>query len=413
MVKTVASFLDFCYLVRRNAITKSGLDEIDRALAAFHRHRQVFIDLGVREDISLPRQHSLMHYRRSIELFGSPNGLCSSITESKHIKAVKEPWRRSSRYHALMQMVQTISRLDRMAALRAHLRDHWMLDGTTLSYTAMILDGGEPMPRFNLEDDEDEDDEHDDIGPVSGLRTLTSISLAKCPGASSSTDVHFILTRALERNYPKSLESLAEFISQPRFPDAFRRHLFKLIHSDLEDFPDPIPIHACPYFTGRINVYHSATARFYAPSDMCGAGGMYRERIRSNPNWYNQYARHDTVFVELDPDAPGMAGMAIARVLLFFAFEFGDQTHSCALVHWLMPDSIDEDTGMWVVRPEYVGGQRTLEVIPLDSIPRAAHLLPVYGTRPLPEDFSYTYSLDAFRSYFVNRYVDHHTHEFI
>ncbi|KAH9028838.1 hypothetical protein EDB83DRAFT_2230010 [Lactarius deliciosus] len=31
-----------------------------------------------------------------IQQFGALNGLCSSITESKHIKAVKEPWHCSS-----------------------------------------------------------------------------------------------------------------------------------------------------------------------------------------------------------------------------------------------------------------------------------------------------------------------------
>jgi len=53
----------------------------------------------------------------SIQLFGSPNGLCSSITESKHIKAVKEPWRRSNRYKALKQMLRTILRTEKLAAL--------------------------------------------------------------------------------------------------------------------------------------------------------------------------------------------------------------------------------------------------------------------------------------------------------
>lgn len=50
--------------------------------------------------------------------------------------------------------------------------------------------------------------------------------------------------------------------------------------------------------------------------------------------------------------------------------------------HWLLPNGVDDDTGMWVAKPECVGSHRTLEVIPLDSVARAAHLLPVYGTRP-------------------------------
>ena len=55
----------------------------------------------------MPRQHSIIHYYALIRLFGAPNGLCSSITESKHIRAVKEPWRRSNRNEALGQMLIT------------------------------------------------------------------------------------------------------------------------------------------------------------------------------------------------------------------------------------------------------------------------------------------------------------------
>ncbi|KDQ60528.1 hypothetical protein JAAARDRAFT_191902 [Jaapia argillacea MUCL 33604] len=92
MVKCVAAFLDFFYLARRNALNTDTLMELDTALARFHKHRTIFIETGVCTDILLPWQHSLKHYSRSIRLFGSPNGLCSSRTELKHIKAVKEPW---------------------------------------------------------------------------------------------------------------------------------------------------------------------------------------------------------------------------------------------------------------------------------------------------------------------------------
>ncbi|KAG1751047.1 hypothetical protein EDB19DRAFT_1268490 [Suillus lakei] len=66
--------------------------QLQDALDRFHQYRKVFKTTGVRLTFSLPRQHSLQHYARMIRLFGAPNGLCSSITESKHIKAVKEPW---------------------------------------------------------------------------------------------------------------------------------------------------------------------------------------------------------------------------------------------------------------------------------------------------------------------------------
>ena len=52
--------------------------------------------------------------------------------ESKHIKAVKEPWHRSSRWNALRQMLKTNSRLDKLAAVRADFASRGMLEGTVL-----------------------------------------------------------------------------------------------------------------------------------------------------------------------------------------------------------------------------------------------------------------------------------------
>jgi hypothetical protein len=131
MVRCLAAFLEFCYLVRRNAITETTLERISDELVRFHTERVVFEESGVRIDFNLPRQHSLEHYRRNIELFGAPNGLCSSITEAKHIKAVKEPWRRSSHFEALGQMLVTNQRLDKLSALQVYLVSRGLLPDTT------------------------------------------------------------------------------------------------------------------------------------------------------------------------------------------------------------------------------------------------------------------------------------------
>jgi hypothetical protein len=148
-------------------------------LARFHHHREVFVGTaGVKgERISLPRQHSLVHYLRSIRLFGSPNGLCSSITESKHIKAVKEPWRRSSHHNALTQMLVIISRLEKLSSAFHVSGRRGMTEGTVSSYTAMILRGEFPQPRAAVDGDED-----NDMGPVNGPKCLSSVELARTPG---------------------------------------------------------------------------------------------------------------------------------------------------------------------------------------------------------------------------------------
>jgi hypothetical protein len=64
--------------------------------------------------------------------YGALNGLCSSITESKHIKAVKEPWWHSSCYEALSQMLLTNQCLDKLAAAQADFAECRMLHSTCL-----------------------------------------------------------------------------------------------------------------------------------------------------------------------------------------------------------------------------------------------------------------------------------------
>ena len=78
-----------------------------------------------------------------------PNGLCSSIMESKHIKAVKEPWRRSNKYNALGQMLVTNERLDKLAAARMDFTRHHMLSGSCLA-AALTGQAGNGIPADNV-----------------------------------------------------------------------------------------------------------------------------------------------------------------------------------------------------------------------------------------------------------------------
>ncbi|KIO05506.1 hypothetical protein M404DRAFT_140462, partial [Pisolithus tinctorius Marx 270] len=60
--------------------------------------------------------HALVHYKSLIHLFDVPNGLCTSITESKHITTVKKPWCCSNKYNALRQILQTNQCTSQLAA---------------------------------------------------------------------------------------------------------------------------------------------------------------------------------------------------------------------------------------------------------------------------------------------------------
>lgn len=145
-----------------------------------------------------------------------------------------------------------------------------------------------------------------------------------------------------------------------------------------------------------------------------GTGGMHCERIRAVPSWHHGLGRYDCIFIETDPDAKGMLGLNIARVRLFFSFGFRGKFYPCALVHWFsrIGNGPDDDTGMWIVQRELgLDGLPSASIIHLDAVVRAAHLIGVYGENFLPKDLSPEDSLDIFQSYYVNKYIDHHSFE--
>jgi len=176
--------MELCFLFCWNAITNVDLERIKYELVQLQELRQVFIEAGVCADISLPCQHALQHYILSIMHFSSPNGLCSSITESKHIVAVKDPWWWSSRYKALAQMLHTINWLDKLAALNHVFVQQGMMVGMTSAYIVHALSGQLDNEDEDTKDSEDARDAEDvdDVAPVSGPRALSSMVLALHPG---------------------------------------------------------------------------------------------------------------------------------------------------------------------------------------------------------------------------------------
>ena len=107
-----------------------------------------------------------------------------------------------------------------------------------------------------------------------------------------------------------------------------------------------------------------------------------------------------------------MRGLDVVRVHLFFSFEVGDETFSCALVHHFCKsfDDPDPDNGMWIVEPDFDSDKyRIMSVIHVDSIVCAAHLLPVFrGDAPVPREINFSHTLDVFTAFYVNKYIDYH-----
>ncbi len=177
MVKAVTSLIEFCYLVRRNVIDETTLEQIQSTVDRFHHYREIFREVGIRPDgFSLPWQHSISHYKYMITQFGAPNGLCSSITESMHIRAVKRPYRRSGRNQPLGQILITNQRIDKLAAAQRHFPMQGMLNNDPRS-SANALNTNVGMPNGAVGERERHDSQVDDPDVVA------EISLSKRRGA--------------------------------------------------------------------------------------------------------------------------------------------------------------------------------------------------------------------------------------
>ncbi len=199
----------------------------------------------------------------------------------------------------------------------------------------------------------------------------------------------------------------------PELIELTRRFLHDQIHPDGPSTND-IMLEECPEIHTKISVFSSATATFYAPSDESGIRGMWRERIRSMHSWRNQGPWRDCALVVEDETKPGIKGLTPVHIKMFFSFVYHGKVYPCALVEWFKKYGAhpDKETGMWRVRPHMVGRRRLTTVIHLESILRGAHLLPAFGgATHLPADFHFSYSLDAFEAYFINKYADNQMYE--
>lgn len=214
-----------------------------------------------------------------------------------------------------------------------------------------------------------------------------------------------------------SLHDLAVELDCPNLIQLCRQHVYHQVFDDdseLSSHDSDVDVSDCPEVNTRVRVYTSVATTFYAPSELAGWRGMHREMIRCTETWRGQYRRRDTVLVQMNQDLDGFHGMHVGRVFAFFELLSEDFRYPCALIQWFAnEDEIDDVTGMWIVEPEYDNGRPSFAVISLDSIVRACHLIPVYGDTFLPHDLHSSASLDAFQSFYLNHYIDYHSHELL
>ncbi|KAG1737952.1 hypothetical protein EDB19DRAFT_1984357 [Suillus lakei] len=368
VVRAFRALLEFCYLVRHNVITEKSLSEIEDALTHFHTYRKVFKTTRVVTTFSLPRQHSMSHY-------------------SKHIKAVKEPWRRSSRYKALGQMLLTNQHLDKLAASRVDFCVHGMLAGTCLSAVLTSLDRGPAIHSAQTDAEEPHtnlDSQEPSMPKSASMPDADVTTDSEDIDAPTSVLAHVKLARTSQgRKQAQSVDALTNELDIPYLVDLVSQFLVGQLYPDMDPAEVPDSLMDCPCFNGKIWVFNSTVSVFFALSNLSGIGGMKCEYICVSPKWRSGHACKNCVY------------------------------YPCVVVRWFnrVGNTPDDDTGMWMVESSSVDHHAHFAVIHVDTIFHSAHLIPVYGTNMLPSVIKSHHVLDIFTLFYVNKYADHHAFE--
>ena len=136
---TFRALLDFIYLAQYPTHDDTTLKYMTDALELFHKHKNVLVELGIREHMNIPKLHSLLHYVDSIKNLGTTDNYNTEMFERLHIDCAKKAWRATNHRNEQPQMVKWLEHREKVAMfemLRERLAeelDHHVADDDSTS----------------------------------------------------------------------------------------------------------------------------------------------------------------------------------------------------------------------------------------------------------------------------------------
>ncbi|KAF5343887.1 hypothetical protein D9757_015253 [Collybiopsis confluens] len=365
--------LHFIHLAQYPSHDGNTLRYMQEALNTWHQSREFFVTAGARTHFKIPKLHSLLHYADSIRWLGTTDNYNTEAFERLHIDAAKEGWRSSNKRDYFPQMVQFLSRKEKISSFdfyqsSENLNSHICNDFKTA--------GGEnPMDPNNSDDSDDPDDKDIVIGITKSrpdqVVESTMIRLAKQPHEPRKKLSHILVSHCA----PGFITQLKLFLRsllpgnqvgnknnalQSPLPFSVVEvwHHFKLTPLKILDEPERAILRATPF-----------------------------SRNNSNP-------RYDTVLV-LDSDeaeSTAVAGCRAARVRVIFRLPQVVKRHGfpisaprfwpsepLAYVTWFtrFEGAPNKVTGMYRVEPARASnGEAQGAIIPLSDVRQHCMLAP-------------------------------------
>jgi hypothetical protein len=182
----IRALVDFIYYAQLQLHTSKTLDALDSCLKKFHAHKELLIQLEVRQHFNIPKLHSIVHYLTAIRALGSTDGYNTESPERLHIEYAKEGYRASNKRDYLEQMAVWLQRREAIWMKESYLM--WLED----KVTPIVADG----------DGDGEDDNEVDVENETRTTTTEVNNLLSTITTDSSTPHYTLAKKAPFPNMP-------------------------------------------------------------------------------------------------------------------------------------------------------------------------------------------------------------------
>ena len=127
LVRAARAILDALYFAQYPLHSDQTLALLEDSLRRFDENKQIFIDLGVRQNFNINKFHFFRrHYINAIRLYGTTDNYNTEYTERLHIDLVKDAYRATNRKDEYTQMTLWLERREKIYRHEIFLA--WRLD---------------------------------------------------------------------------------------------------------------------------------------------------------------------------------------------------------------------------------------------------------------------------------------------
>ncbi|KAJ7225087.1 Zn-finger domain-containing protein [Mycena rebaudengoi] len=378
VLTVVKALIDFIYYAQLQSHTSRTLDALENSLKTFHAHKQVFIDLGIREHFNIPKFHAIQHYVDAIRALGSADGYNTESPERLHIDFAKKAYQATNHRDYVEQMALWLQRQEAVALRCSYLA--WLAE-------ELAADLQKQSSSDDFDDEDSDNDEETYQLPPTSLPT-TAYTIAKRPATLNVSVMHL-----------ETLHGAVDLI--PALAAFLKLH-----------FPSPI----LPGLYDRFDLYNQVSLQL--PSNRFLSSQPRSTRVRAIPT-VPAKGRHpatpahfDTALIVEDPSqyvpSSGIQGLRPAQIRAIFRLppQFGTYTHPLAYIEWFTPlNRPDPISGLFTTHRSTRLHRRNAAVVSVEQIVRGCHLMGKCGGK-IDRAWTADNVLDTATMFYINPYID-------